>query len=71
MGEIDQFERIMINSKKARGRPSLLPKTFILLLLVAVALVDCTTQATQLKSSASVAGKAQLKSEMKMQTTSG
>ena len=51
MGEIDQFHhRIMINSKKARGRSSLLPKTFILLLLVTVALVDSTTNATQLKS---------------------
>jgi hypothetical protein len=71
MGEIVQFDRIMINSKKARGRSSLLPKTFILLLMVTVALVDSTAYATQLKSSASVAGKAQLKSEMKMQTTSG
>ena len=50
MGEIDQFDRIMINSKKARGRSPLLPKAFILLLMVAMALVDCTTNATQLKS---------------------
>jgi hypothetical protein len=57
MGEIDHFDKLMINSNKARGRrPFLLPKSMILLLLVAMSFLDGTTNATQLKSSTSASG---------------